>query len=162
MRWARRRHPQKGSTWCFRKYWKTIDGRTEFAAARPTDDGTWQLVRLNLLADTAITRHMKIKADYNPFDPKWELYGEDLRGKRMLQSIGYRKELTQLYRTQSGNCALCGTAINRETGWHDHHIVRKVDGGSDLLSNRVLLHPVCHGQLHVKGLNVVKGVMGSL
>jgi RNA-directed DNA polymerase len=85
------------------------------------------------------------------------LYGEELRGKRMLQSISYRKELTQLYRSQSGHCALCGTAITRETGWHDHHIVRRVDGGSDLLSNRVLMHPVCHGRLHVKGLTVAKG-----
>ena len=47
---------------------------------------------------------MKVKGDYNPFDPKWELYGEELRGKRMLQSIGYRKALTQLYKSQSGNC----------------------------------------------------------
>lgn len=155
-RWARRRHPKKGAMWCFQKYWKRLTDRTEFAGARQTDDGTWQLVRLNLLTDTAITRHMKVKGDYNPFDPKWELYGEELRGKRMLQSISYRKELTQLYRSQSGSCALCGTAITRETGWHDHHIVRKVDGGTDLLSNRVLLHPVCHGKLHVKGLTVVK------
>jgi RNA-directed DNA polymerase len=155
-RWARRRHPKKSPTWCFQKYWKHLDDRSEFAAARPTDDGTWQSVRLNLLADTAITRHMKVKGDYNPFDPKWELYGEELRGKRMLQSIGYRKALTQLYKSQSGNCVACGTAITRETGWHDHHIVRKVDGGSDLLSNRVLMHPVCHGQLHVKRLTVAK------
>jgi RNA-directed DNA polymerase len=155
-RWARRRHPKKSPMWCFQKYWRRLDDRSEFAAARPKDDGTQQLVRLNLLADTAITRHMKVKGDFNPFDPKWELYGEELRGKRMLQSIGYRKALTQLYKSQSGNCALCGTAITRETGWHDHHIVRKVDGGSDLLSNRVLLHPVCHNKLHVKGLNVVK------
>ncbi|MDP3762081.1 MAG: group II intron reverse transcriptase/maturase [Ramlibacter sp.] len=155
-RWARRRHPKKSPTWCFQKYWKHLDDRSEFAAARPTDDGAWQSVRLNLLADTAITRHMKVKGDYNPFDPKWELYGEELRGKRMLQSIGYRKALTQLYKSQSGNCVACGTAITRETGWHDHHIVRKVDGGSDLLSNRVLMHPVCHGQLHVKRLTVAK------
>lgn len=155
-RWTRRRHPKKSPMWCFQKYWKHLEDRSEFAAARPKDDGPWQLVRLNLLSDTAITRHMKVKGDYNPFDPKWELYGEELRGKRMLKSIGYRKELTQLYKSQSGNCALCGTAITRETGWHDHHIVRKVDGGSDQLSNRVLMHPVCHSKLHVKGLTVAK------
>ena len=41
-------------------------------------------------------------------------------------------------------------------GWHDHHIVRKVDGGSDALYNRVLLHPVCHIRLHALGLTVAK------
>ena len=155
-RWARRRHPKKSPTWCFQKYWKHLDGRSEFAAARLTDDGTRQTVRLNLLSDTAIIRQKKIKGDFNPFDPKDELYGEELRGKRMLKSIKHRKALTQLYKSQAGNCALCGTAITRETGWHDHHIVHKVDGGSDLLSNRVLLHPVCHNKLHVKRLTVVK------
>jgi len=155
-RWARRRHPKKSPMWCFQKYWKHLEGRSEFAAARQADDGTWQSVRLNLLADTAIARHVKIKGDYNPFDPKWELYGEDRRGKQMLKSISYRKELTSLYKSQSGNCALCGTAITQETGWHDHHIVRRVDGGPDSLSNRVLMHPVCHNKLHVKRLTVVK------
>ena len=155
-RWARRRHPKKSPMWCFRKYWKHLEGRSEFVAARQADDGTWQSVRLNLLADTAITRHVKIKGDYNPFDPRCELYGEDRRGKQMLKSISYRKELTSLYKSQSGNCALCGTAITRETGWHDHHIVRKVDGGPDSLSNRVLMHPVCHDKLHVKSLTVAK------
>ena len=74
-----------------------------------------------------------------PLRPQVEAYGEELRAKRLLNSIAYRKQLTQLYTSQSGNCALCGTAITRETGWHDHHIVRRVDGGSNLPSNRVLL-----------------------
>jgi RNA-directed DNA polymerase len=156
VRWTRRRHPKKSPMWCFQKYWKRHDDRSEFAAARKTDDGSWQLVRLYLLADTVIIRHTKIMGDYNPFDPAWEMYGEELRGKRMLHSNANRKQFVQLYLSQSGNCALCGSAITRETGWHDHHIVHKVDGGSDLLSNRVLLHPVCHVQLHVRGLTVVK------
>jgi len=156
-RWARRRHPKKTAMWCFRKYWTHLDGRTEFVAARKHDDGAWQVLRLYRLADTPIVRHVKVKGGYNPFDPAWEQYGEELHGKRMLQSIGYRKELTSLFRSQGGRCALCGERITRETGWHDHHLIRKVDGGSNLLSNRVLLHPVCHGQVHVKRLTLLKG-----
>jgi RNA-directed DNA polymerase len=156
VRWARRRHPKKSPTWCLQKYWRRHKDRSDFAVVQQTDDGAEQVVRLNLLADTVITRHQKIKGGYNPFDPQWELYGEELRGKRLLSSNAHRKRFVQLYRSQSGNCALCGTAISRETGWHDHHIVHKVNGGSDLLSNRVLLHPVCHVQLHARGLIVVK------
>ncbi|WP_345724863.1 HNH endonuclease signature motif containing protein [Herpetosiphon gulosus] len=33
-------------------------------------------------------------------------------------------------------------------GWHNHHIVRRVDGGPDTAENRVLLHPTCHRQVH--------------
>ena len=161
VRWARRRHPKKSPMWSFLKYWKQLDDRSEFAGTEATDDGSWRLVRLSLLSDTVITRHQKIKGDFNPFDPKWEMYGEELRAKRMLQSISFRREVAQLFKSQSGNCALCGTAITRETGWHDHHIVRKVDGGSDLLSNRVLLHPVCHARLHARGLTVAKPAPGG-
>ncbi|MFI8693193.1 HNH endonuclease signature motif containing protein, partial [Stutzerimonas kunmingensis] len=32
--------------------------------------------------------------------------------------------------------------------WHDHHVIRRVDGGPDTLSNRVLLHPNCHALVH--------------
>ena len=74
----------------------------------------------------------------------------------MRNSMAARKQFVSLFTAQAGNCALCGTAITRETGWHDHHLVHRVDGGSDLLSNRVLLHPVCHTRVHSSGVSVVK------
>lgn len=154
-RWARRQHPRKSPTWCAQKYWMHLNGRSEFAARWRTEDET-RVISLISLADTKIVRHKKIKGAYNPFDPTWEEYGEKLQTQRMLRSLRYRTQLLSLYKTQSGKCVICETAITRETGWHDHHIVRRVDGGSNLLSNRVLLHPVCHAQLHTKGLTVVK------
>jgi len=30
-------------------------------------------------------------------------------------------------------CALCGHPVTEETGWHDHHVIRRVDGGPDTL-----------------------------
>lgn len=156
VRWARRLHPRKSHAWVHQKYWRDLEGRSEFASVSTSEDGTRQAVRLYHLADTVITRHQKIKAEYNPFDPAWEQYGEELRMKRMRNSMRARKEFVSLFTAQSGDCALCGTAITRETGWHDHHLVRRVDGGSNLLSNRVLLHPVCHTRVHAHGLTVVK------
>jgi len=158
VRWARRRHPRKSLTWCFQKYWKRLGDRTEFATVKKSAEGEVHMVRRYLLADTVVgkPRHKKIKGIYNPFDPKDEMYGEGLRTARMLKSIAYRSQLTNLYKSQSGQCAFCRTTIDADTGWHDHHIVRKVDGGTDLLSNRVLLHPVCHAAVHAKGLTVVK------
>jgi RNA-directed DNA polymerase len=156
VRWARRRHPRKSRKWCFEHYWEHTRDRTEFATVKKAKDGTQIAVQLYRLADMVITRHIKIKGEFNPFDPRWELYGEELRSKRMVQSLSYRRQLTQLYMSQSGCCNLCGTAITRETGWHDHHIVRRVDGGSNLLFNRVLLHPVCHAKVHARRLTVVK------
>jgi RNA-directed DNA polymerase len=156
MRWAKRRHPRKSRSWCFQSYWKPHEDRVGFAATKREDDGSARMFRLYRLADTVISRHQKIKGEFNPFDNRWEQYGEELRTKRLLKSIAYRRDLAQLFQLQNGKCALCAGAITRETGWHDHHIVWKTNGGSDLRSNRVLLHPVCHVRVHTLGLIVVK------
>lgn len=155
-RWARRRHPRKSPAWCAQRYWLRCDDRTEFAAHWKADDGARRTTRLYRLADTAIVRHRKVKGDYNPFDPSWEAYGEQLRMQRMLNRVAYNKQLASLFVSQQGRCAHCGEPLTEDSGWHDHHLVRKVDGGSDVLSNRVLLHPGCHAKVHAKGLSVTK------
>nr|WP_282600735.1 HNH endonuclease [Pantoea ananatis] len=50
----------------------------------------------------------------------------------------------------------CQELITPETGWHVHHIIRRVDGGTDDNSNLCLVHPVCHRQIHALNLKVVK------
>lgn len=155
-RWARRRHPKKTQAWLAKKYWAVIEGRTEFASRAQGADGEPQWRRLYRLADTEIVRHLKVKGAYNPFDPTWEAYGEDLRGRRLLKSMAYRKQWATLFASQHGNCQRCGEAITEATGWHDHHLVPRGKGGSNALANRVLLHPVCHNQLHALGLTVAK------
>ena len=127
-----------------------------FAADVDLKDGSKAVVELKSLSATPIERHLKVRGAYNPYDPEWEIYGETLRQKRMLKSMRYQKEWTTLYASQCGNCALCGYPMDTETGWHDHHIVRRVDGGSDALSNRVLIHPTCHRRVHSLDLKVVK------
>ncbi|MCB9053593.1 MAG: HNH endonuclease [Lewinellaceae bacterium] len=37
---------------------------------------------------------------------------------------------------------------NRITGWNVHQVNPKYLGGRDTLDNMVLLHPVCHQQVH--------------
>lgn len=65
-----------------------------------------------------------------------------MRTKRTAKSLRHRYEASMLYISQDGRCALCTELLDHEGGWHDHHIVYKVNGGSDAMSNRVLLHPV--------------------
>jgi len=159
MRWAKRRHPEKGADWIRTKYWRTIGDRNWiFAADVVTKDGNKGVMELYSLAGTPIERHRKIKGDYHPYDPQCEEYGESLRQERMLKNMSYRKEWAKLYFDQRGLCALCGYEMNMETGWHDHHMEYRVMGGSDALGNRVLLHPNCHTQVHRLGLKVVKPV----
>jgi RNA-directed DNA polymerase len=157
MRWAKRRHPTKNGDWIRRKYWRSVEGRSwVFAAPVTKKDGSKAILELYSLSSTPIERHKKIKGAYHPYDPQWEMYGETLRQERMLRSMRYRTEWAKLYVDQRGLCGLCGYEMDMDTGWHDHHIEYRVEGGSDALRNRVLLHPNCHAQVHSLGLKVVK------
>lgn len=157
--WAKRRHNKKGKRWIAKRYWHHIDNRT-WTFAEPTIDkkGKEDWVKLTYATDTKIRRHTKIKADANPFDPEWELYFEELRQQRMQDTLQNRRRVNTLYRQQLGKCVLCDQPISHETGWHEHHLTRKVDGGDDSLANLVLLHPACHVQVHHQHLSVSKPV----
>jgi len=159
-RWSKRRHPNKNADWVRKKYFHTVGERNwVFGAPVVRDDGSKGLLELYQISGTTIRRHKKIKGDFNPFDPMWEQYGEQLRQERLWESMRYRKQWASLYMSQSGLCAHCGCTLTDETGWHDHHLEYRMHGGSDGLSNRVLLHPHCHQQVHVGNIAVTKPVL---
>lgn len=155
-RWARRRHNNKGATWVKDRYFHSIGSRQWIFATDRELSETGKKLELFSLASTKIVRHVKIKAEFNPFDPKFEQYSEKRRQDRMMRSRRHRSQWVTLFASQRGLCALCKQPITRESGWHDHHIVPRVAGGSDLLANRVLLHPGCHSQVHARGIAVKK------
>ncbi len=156
-RWAKRRHPNKSLEWVRKKYFRTIAGKSwMFATTVLEANGKRREIGLYSLADTPIERHKKVSGDYNPYDPAMETMGEKLRMDRMLNKLKYRKQIGSLYASQKGLCLLCKQPITKETGWHDHHIIFRTQGGSDSMGNRVLLHPNCHHQLHTRGLHVDK------
>ncbi len=156
-RWSKRRHPNKNTGWVRKKYFRTVGERHwVFAVPVTSEEGDKEFVELYQLSGTTIKRHKKIKGAYNPFDPEWEMYGENLRQERMLESMAHRKQWIRMYVDQGGLCAVCQCRMTKTTGWHDHHIEYRVHGGSDALGNRVLLHPGCHAQVHNSGLKVTK------
>jgi RNA-directed DNA polymerase len=155
--WSKRRHPQKNARWVGQKYFHSVGERQwVFAAPVVWKDGSKGLFELHRINGTVIKRQKKVKGYYHPFDPTWEQYGELLRQERMWESVRYRKQWATLYMSQSGLCAHCGCALTDDTGWHDHHLEYRMHGGSDALSNRVLLHPHCHQQVHAGKLVVTK------
>ncbi len=151
-RWAKRRHPRKSVGWIKRRYYCSEIHRA-FVHPLKGPDGMVRFRQLYMLADTAIVRHKRLPLAYQPYDAEQEFKWEALRVQRMLHKLRYRRQIHSLFRRQQGICALCGHAISKDTGWHDHHVVRRVDGGSDKLENRALLHPDCHLQCHELGLN---------
>ena len=75
--WARRRHPGKSRRWVADRYFHTIGTRKWMFAAdtgERTPEGKPIWLKLVYATDTKIRRHVKIRADANPFDPDWQGY----------------------------------------------------------------------------------------
>lgn len=163
-RWAKRRHPQKGGFWIRRRYFHSVGpSNWVFAAAtgKRLPNGKPALNVLRTMAALPIKRHRLIKLEANPFDPQWETYFEERVSFKMQNSLMGRKKLINLWLDQDRRCPICQQLITQETGWHVHHIIRRVDGGKDGSTNLVMVHPNCHNQIHVNGLKVVKPVRES-
>nr|BFD42667.1 group II intron reverse transcriptase/maturase [Pseudomonas sp. FFPRI_1] len=162
--WAVRRHPQKSSVWIKQRYFHSVGTRNWVFAAATGErfpDGNPILSSLRKATDTPIRRHRPIKLEANPFDPTWETYFEERVSLKMQNSLRGRKKLINLWLAQDRRCPICQELITQETGWHVHHIIRRVDGGKDGNTNLIMVHPNCHNQSHVNGLKVVKPVRES-
>ena len=69
--------------YCKEKYFKTKGARKwVFATTEKQEDGPTRELILLQESDTPIQRHVKIKADANPHDPKWAQYFESRWGKQ--------------------------------------------------------------------------------
>ncbi len=155
--WATRRHPNKGRHWIKERYFKSVGTRNwNFTASTEDKNGEPRNMKLVLASDTKIERHIKIRGEANPFDPKQETYFESRLGQKMKDKVMGKIKWLRLWWRQDKECPNCHEKITEETGWHVHHILPKSEGGKDNVSNLVLLHPNCHRQIHSQRLEVVK------
>ncbi len=76
-RWSRRRHPNKGATWVYKKYFKhPAPANWWFHVKTQTVDGNLVLLRLYKVAKTKIVRHVKVIAEATPYHPAYVSYFE--------------------------------------------------------------------------------------
>jgi RNA-directed DNA polymerase len=152
LRRGRRLHPRKTMGWIVDHYYKREGGGPAFFTGT-MDDRRGCKPTLIKLADTKIVRHVKIKGEYNPYDPNWALYGETLRSKRKSEEI-QSYERWRLWKRQKGKCGLCEQELDDLNDMDAHHKVYRQFGGDDSLANMVLLHKSCHARVHALGLGV--------
>jgi RNA-directed DNA polymerase len=81
-RWAKRRHPKKGRPWTKKRYFQSLGSRQwVFACENGRDqNGKRMWSSLAKASDTGIRRHVKVKANANPYDPKWTSYFRKAEG----------------------------------------------------------------------------------
>jgi RNA-directed DNA polymerase len=151
-KWAVRGHRKKGRQWIQRKYFHTAGTRTwTFACDIPGRKGDEppKLMKRAYAGDTKIRRHVKVQAAMNPYAPRWEAYMEERLALQTTNSLRGKGRVLSLWRSQDGQCPVCGEPITCDTGWHVHQVIYRSKGGSDHRDNLRLLHPNCHRQLHV-------------
>jgi len=149
--WAKRRHPDKNVKWILRKYYTFHNGVTFTFHAY--DEGI--LVPLFKAAKVKIQRHVKIKGGANPYDIEDEPYFEKRSDRIMLNKLEGRRILTYIFKRQQGKCLHCHLKITKQSGWNAHHLVPKYLGGKYSVNNLVLLHPICHRQVHAQNIQFV-------
>lgn len=72
-RWISRRHPNKSTRWKRRRYFSAAPGGA-FSVRLETIEGKSRVLSLYRLASTRIERHIKVRGDANPYDPKYTRY----------------------------------------------------------------------------------------
>ena len=88
--WSCRRHPRKNTVWVKNRYYHAIGERTWRFAARtvtaPLGQPSWK--RLLYAGNTPIQRHLKIRGEANPFDPRWRSYfAQRAKGSTIRQTV---------------------------------------------------------------------------
>lgn len=152
-RWSRRRHPNKARRWIKQRYFRKEGGR----------DWVFAVGKLRLVHFTAFPyrEHYKIKSEANPYDPEWESYFAERLGRQMMQTLMGRKRLLWVWKRQDGKCPMCKQLITKQTRWNLHHRVRLCDGGTNQLTNLLLLHPACHRQHHARQRERARRAQGT-
>jgi RNA-directed DNA polymerase len=80
--WCLKRHARKGKAWIFRKYFTTLGGDNwRFHCLIKGKDGNKKPLYLKRASDTLIRRHIKVKAEANPFDPRFTDYFKERKEK---------------------------------------------------------------------------------
>jgi RNA-directed DNA polymerase len=80
-KWARRRHPMKGARWVRNRYFHTAGQLHWDFATTSSVGGIAYRLRLFRASTVSVTRHVKIRALANPFDPAWLPYFDHRRAE---------------------------------------------------------------------------------
>lgn len=89
MRWIKRRHPEKNAQWRNKKYFRTQGMRRWiFSVKVKNKKGDYSFLDLFTASQLPIRRHVKIRAEANPYDPQYVEYfseRERLKNKWRIQ-----------------------------------------------------------------------------
>lgn len=152
-RWCCRRHPNKGSKWIVRKYFKFHKGQHwTFHTTVLDRRGKPKTITLMRLADIPIQRHVKVKGKASPDDSTlrdyWN-YRQTRYGKTYWEKGSKYYSVAE---NQQWRCPICGDSLFNGEELQTHHRMSIKEGGTDQAHNLIHLHRICHQQVHNGGI----------
>ena len=91
-RWLKRKHPKKSAEWRYKKYFRSQgNNHWIFFTRTRVQNGDITFLDLAKASKTPIKRHVKIRSQANPFDPKYADYfkqWEQMKGKSKYRVTG--------------------------------------------------------------------------
>ncbi len=140
-RWAKRRHPNKGSRWIARKYWKTIKG-DNWVFSCQKEEIQFKLHKHS--SYPAGQRWIKVKENRSIFDGDETYWSTRLGDKYQTKD----PQKARLLRVQKGKCHHCQQSFKPGDSLEKHHLIPNNQGGNNSDQNLVLLHLHCHDKVH--------------
>ena len=146
LRWSKRRHPQKSTSWVIRKYFSQKKQNT--LIFREQSKTSQLRVMRELLSKKRFVKVKSGKRVYNVEHAEYWNKREYIKSSQRL----FGKRVGKAFEKQDGFCPYCKTQIkeneivNSEVDMH--HMLPQSFGGTDSQSNLRLLHKECHIDLH--------------
>lgn len=142
MKWCLRRHSNKTKKWIYLNYWKNRKSGKSFVINYKNQE----FILKSYSSKQKLIR-TRLSNQINVFD---------LANKKLIQkkTTTIKQNLTGnkglLWSMQKGSCQICKQYMNPSYSrlLHVHHVVARKNGGSNKLSNLVLLHEHCHYTIH--------------
>lgn len=150
-RYAKRRHPQKNHHWIAARYFGSQAGSANKWRFFSEKDKLFLLK----FSDFKIVRHVMVKNNMVPDDrsPEALAYWHKRSANRQHQAWGNYESRLKLAKKQYHICPMCEESLYNSEELHVHHIKPKKAGGGDGYVNLVILHELCHRQVHTLKLS---------
>lgn len=77
-----------------------------------------------------------------------QMYWEKRNANKQYRKWGAYESRLKVSKKQYHICPICMESLYNDEELHVHHIKAKKDGGKDTYGNLVILHELCHRQIH--------------
>jgi RNA-directed DNA polymerase len=135
-------HPTKSWGWRRDRYWGQLNTRRKDRWVFGDKQTGNYLVKYQWFK---IERHVLVKGSASPDDPALRTYFAE-RTRKATQAV-FNSRLGRIAARTRWVCMVCHQPLNREHV-EVHHLKPCSQGGTDELSNLVLVHMFCHQQIH--------------